>query len=399
MKRMKKTIAGVLSILVALSAVGFVGCSENDVKNVFEEVKGTVNELIQGDNESEVENKPSVSEYAGTIVKDGESYEMLSAMAFTATEISTTETETFTPVSVDLKATVEPIDANQNVVWSWDFVDTTSEWANGKDINDYMQVTQSSSSVSTGTVICYKPFGEQIKITATSAENADISASCIVDFVQSVKSVALSYGDTLPINLGGVTDVAWEVNPNGIGLGGVENFVVEYYQTYTIANELTAVVDLVSPSYYHNGNALSSWGDTFDPSNKSENEYEDNYFKLYSAKWVDVSLFDDGIRDCGVKSFKNITELQFNHEFLQNTCLSALVSKSMSSTEIDYIYQTYGIYGTYTVNEGSLYTLRLRMTHSATGEVVEKVSLLNVTNFTNNPIVKSIVLDNVSLKF
>lgn len=399
MKRMKKTVASILTAVVALSAVGFAGCNEENLKNTLDDVKTSVGDLLNGSEESNAEsnteNKPSANEYQGTIVKDGESYEMLSAMAFTATQTTATETETFTPVSVDLKATVEPADANQNVVWSVEFVNSASEWANGKNINEYMQVTQSSSGISTGTVTCLKPFGEQIKITAMSEENADISASCVVDFIQTIEFQSLVYGNDLPINFGGITNVSWDVSSNGIGFGGEQNLSYKYGQSYTIANEVSAVVDLVSPAYYHKGHDVLGWGDTFDEMDKSENEYKDDYFKLYSAKWEDMMTFDDGIRDCGVKSFSNIKNLSFNLAFLRSTFLTAV-----KNNNFDYLYQySSGIYGIYEIEEGSLYTLRLTMTESATGLVTEKVSLINVTQFTNNAQVQSISLEKENLSF
>lgn len=399
MKRMKKTVASILTAVVALSAVGFAGCSEEDMKNALNDVKTSVSDFIDGSTESNAEEKPSVEDYDGTIVQDGETYPMLKAMAFTApqAQATSTETETFTPVSVDLKATVEPSDANQNVVWSVEFVNSSSSWANGKNISEYMQVTQSLSSVSTGTVTCLKPFGEQIKITATSAENADISASCTVDFVQSVKSVSLSYGEDLSINLGGITNVTWEVNYYGIGMGGDRKIAVEYYDDYTIYRPLGERVKLVSPSLYLNGENSTTWGKGI----YSKESYNDGYFVLNGT-------------DCGLCSHYDTDSDLFDLDYFQidnshfNKCKPRTSSSSSSGillTNIDKI-STEDLISNYLckIDNGYLYTLVLELVDYNSGEqvfpiVYTSLSLINLVGYTNVARVQSISLESDSLTF
>lgn len=142
MKKMKKTVAGILTVAIALSTFAFAGCNSEDIKeNVNKVTNGVIDMFEESGAATETTDKPSVEDYDGTIVQDGESYKMMSAMAFTAsTQAQTTETETFTPVSCELVATVEPSDANQNVYWTVEFVDPTDEWTTGKAVGDYIEV-------------------------------------------------------------------------------------------------------------------------------------------------------------------------------------------------------------------------------------------------------------------
>lgn len=395
-KCIKKVGVGILTGIMALSAFAFGGCDFNSVKDT---VKDTVNDIT--DSITNTENESVKPSYDGTVLTAGETYDFGASpkMAFCSavmpmSDETGTETQEFETISVTVKATVTPYDANQNVSWRVAFVNPESEWATGKTVTDYVEVTPTYEGSTTATLSCKNSFGEQIKLVCTSVENAEISASVTVDFIRSIELQSLTYGDNLPINFGGVTDVAWEVSTNGVGVGGAQNFAYKYSENYTIANEVTTVVDLVSPNWYHNGNDLLGWGDYFEPSDDSEKEYKDGYFQLYSAQWKDGILIDDGIRDCGVASFKNITQLQFDRQFLNNTRLSCWWQREGNTLtpDIHYIFHQGSIYGTYTIEEGSLYTLRLRMTHSATGEVVEKMSLINVTEFTSNAQVASVAL-------
>ena len=392
-KGIKKVGVGILTGIMALSAFAFGGCDFNSVKDT---VNDTVTDIT--DSITNTENESVKPSYDGTVLTAGETYDFGASpkMAFCSavmpmSDETGAETQEFETINVTVKATVTPYDANQNVTWGVEFINPESEWATGKTVTDYVTVTPEYEGSTTATLSCKNSFGEQIKLVCTSVENADISASVTVDFIQTYTLDSLTYGDNLPINFGGVTNVAWEVSTNGAGVGGTENIACTYGENYTIANTVTTQVDLVSPSYYYNGNDLLGWGDTFEPSDESENDYKDGQFKLYSAKWVDTLTFDDGIRDCGVTSFSNITQLEFNRQFLIDSHLSARLEEDTTSSDIDEIYTSFS-YGTYTIEEGSLYTLRVRMTHSASGKVVEKLSLINVTGFTSNATVQSVAL-------
>lgn len=82
--------------------------------------------------------------------------------------------------SYTVTATITPSDAtNKYLSWSLAFENASSEWASGKSVTDYVSLSTSSL---TATVTCLQPFGEAIILTAVSADNADITASCKLDY-------------------------------------------------------------------------------------------------------------------------------------------------------------------------------------------------------------------------
>ncbi len=96
-----------------------------------------------------------------------------------------------------LTATVEPnYAANKAVDWSVAFVNASSEWATGKTVTDYVTVTPESDGALKATVKCLKAFGEQVKVTVTSRDNAEVSASCLVDYEQKLAGGTLKINDT-----------------------------------------------------------------------------------------------------------------------------------------------------------------------------------------------------------
>ena len=99
-----------------------------------------------------------------------------------------------------LTATVLPEKAsNKAVDWAVSFVNPSSAWATGKTVTDYVTVTPTADGALTANVECLQAFGEQIKVTVTSRNNADATATCLVDYAERVS------GYTLTLSNGGVT--------------------------------------------------------------------------------------------------------------------------------------------------------------------------------------------------
>lgn len=99
-----------------------------------------------------------------------------------------------------LTATVLPEKAsNKAVDWTVSFVNPSSAWATGKTVTDYVTVTPTADGALTANVECLQAFGEQIKVTVTSRNNADATATCLVDYAERVS------GYTLTLSNGGVT--------------------------------------------------------------------------------------------------------------------------------------------------------------------------------------------------
>ena len=99
-----------------------------------------------------------------------------------------------------LTATVLPEKAsNKAVDWAVSFVNPSSAWATGKTATDYVTVTPTADGALTANVECLQAFGEQIKVTVTSRNNAEATATCLVDYAERVA------GYTLTLTNGGVT--------------------------------------------------------------------------------------------------------------------------------------------------------------------------------------------------
>lgn len=108
-----------------------------------------------------------------------------------------TETSDDVKTSVNVVATITPDDAaNKAVDWSVAFVNSSSAWANGKAATDYITAEPTTDGALTATVTCKAAFGERIKITVTSRDNPEASASCTVDYKQQFEGYLFSASQT-----------------------------------------------------------------------------------------------------------------------------------------------------------------------------------------------------------
>ena len=95
-----------------------------------------------------------------------------------------------------LTAIVTPATAtNKAVDWTFYWANSSSSWASGKSVTDYLSVTPTSDGALTATVACLGDFGEQIIIKVTSRQNPDASATCTVDYAPRVVDIKFSAGD------------------------------------------------------------------------------------------------------------------------------------------------------------------------------------------------------------
>ena len=152
--------------------------------------------------------------------------------------------------TLTITATVSPDNSadNTGLDWSMAFKNPSSAWATGKTLTDYMTLTPSGTDAAGSkkvSVKCLKPFGEQVVITATSQDKPEVTASCTADFAQRIESATLKFGD-LNVSLGGDTNVKWELNPNGTGVGGATSVTSSKSDVYTLAEDFTYTVTLTS---------------------------------------------------------------------------------------------------------------------------------------------------------
>lgn len=83
-----------------------------------------------------------------------------------------------------LNASVYPEDAMNKVDWTVEFTNADSDWAVGKQVTDYVVVKTASDGALTAILENKAAFGEQITVNATSRENPEVYATCVVEYLQ-----------------------------------------------------------------------------------------------------------------------------------------------------------------------------------------------------------------------
>lgn len=147
-------------------------------------------EIPQEEQQEQTYNGAPVTDENGEMIDGTESHLLPKAMAFRSAALLDGADAPYT--SVTLTATVEPDTASDKTVdWSVRFMNGESEWAAGKNAEDYVLAVPQSDGATTAQVICQQPFGEQIVITVTSRENPDITAECTVDFVKRITDITV----------------------------------------------------------------------------------------------------------------------------------------------------------------------------------------------------------------
>ena len=97
---------------------------------------------------------------------------------------------TLAETAYTLTATVTPSEAEDKTVdWSIAWANSSSSWANGKTVTDYVTITPTSDGALKATVQNLQAFGEQIVITVRSRSNPGVSASCTVDYAKKVTDI------------------------------------------------------------------------------------------------------------------------------------------------------------------------------------------------------------------
>ena len=183
MKKRNKIISIILSGTFALAAIGLgIGIGlKKPAKDPTADVVVMPDEDI-------------VSDSDGNKLNDGDFHPMPAGMLFAPSAMANTQDEEMT---VNIVATITPNDAaNKAVDWTVAFVNASSVWANGKTATDYITAEPTTDGALTATVTCKAAFGEQIKITVTSRDNPEASASCTVDYKQQFEGYLFSASQT-----------------------------------------------------------------------------------------------------------------------------------------------------------------------------------------------------------
>ena len=198
-------------------------------------------------------------------------------MSLTATPLSTEQYEDYgiMPVAQSaytITATITPSNSDDKTVdWAVAWEDGNSSWAKGKTVTSYVTVTPTSDGALTASVSCIAAFGEQIIVTVTPRANTDISATCTLDYRQTITGIASElshyiYGGSAAddTNRIATTSTGGTKTVNLAPPSYSANFYQKYY-TLTLSSTYTLPINTVSISYKLNltGNfrtALNSQG-------------------------------------------------------------------------------------------------------------------------------------------
>lgn len=170
--RLSGVLATLLAIVVAatiLLCVGF-GVYGSDVSKWFKPQNN-----VEQNNISDPTVINTVTEH-GIALTSGE------AMVASDGTLSKKLTATVTPANVDDVA----------FDWSISFSDADSEWANGKNVTDYVTLTPSEDTLSAN-ISLVAPFGAQIVVRATLRSDADLYAECTVDYLKRVEKIDIGF--------------------------------------------------------------------------------------------------------------------------------------------------------------------------------------------------------------
>lgn len=117
-----------------------------------------------------------------------------------------------------LTATLTPADAeNKKVTYSAAWSNGESTWAKGKNVTDYVTVTQETEGALKATLTCKQAFGEKIVVTCQSQANTSATAAADLHYKQRITGYTLKItglGNTLTLATTGTKTAAFKANFN-----------------------------------------------------------------------------------------------------------------------------------------------------------------------------------------
>lgn len=299
-----------------------------------------------------------------------------------------------------ITASVTPADAfDPEVDWSVAWANSSSAWASGKTVTNYVTVTPTSDGALTANVECLQAFGEQVIVTATSRDNPSVEGSCTADYMQRYlgTETKLSFVNSLYYDLGSVVTYMDKVGsanmPNKSGSSNNTNTVyspknsIEY--TACLSDTYTLPFDFGDITFHYYLKLNSSFASAL----KSENSsFTDSNM---ATDWV---LFD---------SSSGLIASESHGEFLSST----------QYTAIDYYYvlcnplRSAVAQGVYYFSANQLnaflraakdisdYHFEVKVVVEADGESYETVSKVKFNASSLNVSVTGISLDESNLVF
>lgn len=125
-----------------------------------------------------------------TVTPENNKFMQLTAMPLTAEQYDDYGIMPLAQSAYTITATITPSNADDKTVdWSVAWKDANSSWAKAKTVTNYVTVTPTSDGALTASVSCLAAFGEQIIVTVVPRGNTDISATCTLDYRQTITGV------------------------------------------------------------------------------------------------------------------------------------------------------------------------------------------------------------------
>ena len=285
-----QTVVCILLVIILLGVIAggiFVGVKSEGFRN-WDYFKGEQTEQVVPEEGS------GVTDGEGNELESGTSYEMPASMVYAVPTAQSTTAAS----GVTVTATVLPETAiNKNVTWSLAFADASASWAQGKTVTDYVTVMADAENSREATVVCKQAFGEQIVLTAASVADPSKTATCTIDYAQSILSYAVKIGD-LALNMGSESNISVDIANDDTSNGGMISIECTFSETYTIATEGTMAKSLDFLNYDRLSSVAGEGGYftfTFDGSMGPHTSYSCDSIEDAEGKmlYFDLRMFDD----------------------------------------------------------------------------------------------------------
>ena len=273
-------IAVFLLVIILLGVIGgaiFVGVKSEGFKN-WDYFKGEQTE------QPEEEQPSGVTDGEGNELESGTAYAMPTAMVYSIPTAQSSASE-----GITITATVLPDTAiNKNVTWTLSFANAQSEWATGKTVTDYVTVAANETNSREATIVCERAFGEQILLTAASVADPAKTATCTIDYAQSIVGVSAKIGN-IDVVLGGQTEVTINIGDNATDRGGQISVEYTLSETYTIPEEVTTSVSFSRDESGYFYGTYTQGG----PYGSTRYTYDDLADGIGKSMYFDLRLFDN----------------------------------------------------------------------------------------------------------
>ncbi len=149
-----------------------------------------------------------------------------------------------------LTATVNANAVDKNVVWGVAWKNSSSSWASGKSISDYVTITPATEYGLTATLTVKQAFGEPINVKVASYIDTTVNAIAQVDYLKTLNSFTATLNPALAANKTGRLYVGNTENTISVtptyGVGTVEGTVSQYtIRLYLATTTRQRITDLM----------------------------------------------------------------------------------------------------------------------------------------------------------